>query len=363
MVLGRPVAASGVYGGAEARDPTLVRDRLFDSDSALGSAPARAALGSCAWAERRPCADCNNDKERLLCKHTKPTIWVLGTGAVGMAFVDTLLDETDATVLMVDNHALPGGHWNDAYPFVRLHQPSHFYGVASTALGSKHVDQAGSNAGFFELASGAEVLSYFERVMRQRFLPSGRVEYFPMCEYEDEYEGGGRFRSLLSGEAHEVTVRRRVVDCTFFRRLCRHDTSATTRWPMGSAVCPPRSARVAPQYSAFCVIGAGKTAMDALVWLLDQGAAPEQLRWVCPRRSWLINRDVTQGSVEYFKQSIGGFAGQMEAIAQASSLDDLFERLEAAGFMLRIHDDQAPTMVHYATMSHGELRQLKRIEH
>ena len=53
---------------------------------------------------------------------------VIGTGAVGMAFVDTLLDESDASVIMVDNHHAPGGHWNDAYPFVRLHQPSHFYG-------------------------------------------------------------------------------------------------------------------------------------------------------------------------------------------------------------------------------------------
>ena len=25
----------------------------------------------------------------------------------------------------------PGGHWNDAYPFVRLHQPAAFYGVNS----------------------------------------------------------------------------------------------------------------------------------------------------------------------------------------------------------------------------------------
>ena len=52
---------------------------------------------------------------------------VIGSGAVGMAFVDTLLDQDPTcTVLMVDNHHLPGGHWNDAYSFVRLHQPSHF---------------------------------------------------------------------------------------------------------------------------------------------------------------------------------------------------------------------------------------------
>ena len=46
---------------------------------------------------------------------------VVGTGAMGMAFVDTLLTETDATIVMVDKHGKPGGHWNDAYPFVHLH--------------------------------------------------------------------------------------------------------------------------------------------------------------------------------------------------------------------------------------------------
>ena len=32
-------------------------------------------------------------------------------------------------ILVVDRRAKPGGHWNDAYDFVRLHQPSLYYGV------------------------------------------------------------------------------------------------------------------------------------------------------------------------------------------------------------------------------------------
>ena len=56
-------------------------------------------------------------------------------------------------------------------PFVRLHQPSAFYGVGSRALGSNRIDESGFNKGYYELALGAEVTSYFERVMRERFLP------------------------------------------------------------------------------------------------------------------------------------------------------------------------------------------------
>ena len=54
---------------------------------------------------------------------------VVGAGATGMAFVDTLVAESDVDVVMVDRRHRPGGHWLDAYPFVRLHQPSAYYGV------------------------------------------------------------------------------------------------------------------------------------------------------------------------------------------------------------------------------------------
>jgi cation diffusion facilitator CzcD-associated flavoprotein CzcO len=48
---------------------------------------------------------------------------VVGAGAMGMAFLDTLLCETQARVVLVDRNHQPGGHWTTAYPFVRLHQP------------------------------------------------------------------------------------------------------------------------------------------------------------------------------------------------------------------------------------------------
>jgi hypothetical protein len=47
---------------------------------------------------------------------------VVGAGASAMAFVDALLTETDARVVMVNHRHWPGGLWLDAYPFVRLHR-------------------------------------------------------------------------------------------------------------------------------------------------------------------------------------------------------------------------------------------------
>ena len=67
---------------------------------------------------------------------------VIGAGASGMAFVDSLLDASDAEIVLVDRRHRPGGHWLDAYPFVRLHQPSANYGVPSRQLGNDRVDES-----------------------------------------------------------------------------------------------------------------------------------------------------------------------------------------------------------------------------
>lgn len=53
---------------------------------------------------------------------------VVGAGAMGMAFTDALIDHADVHVTLVDRRHAAGGHWQDAYPFVQLHQASLFYG-------------------------------------------------------------------------------------------------------------------------------------------------------------------------------------------------------------------------------------------
>jgi len=135
---------------------------------------------------------------------------IVGAGAMGLAFADAILTETEATIAIVDRYGKPGGHWTRCYPHVRLHQPSAFYGVNSRNLGSGVKDSRGGNAGLFELASGAEVGAYFDQVMHQQFLPSGRVDYFPMSEYGE----GGVIASVVSGEKKRVKARK-VVDASY----------------------------------------------------------------------------------------------------------------------------------------------------
>ena len=65
----------------------------------------------------------------------------------GHGFVDALIDHADVRVALVDRRDGVGGHWRHAYPFVRLHQSSTFYGVASRVLGGGRLQTTGQRRG------------------------------------------------------------------------------------------------------------------------------------------------------------------------------------------------------------------------
>jgi len=64
----------------------------------------------------------------------------------------------------------------------------------------------------------------------------------------------------------------------------------------------------------------------------------------------------------FFFDTVGSFAAQMESIAQAASPEDMFDRLEACGYFLRLDKDVRPAMFKGATISKLEIAQLQRIK-
>ena len=282
---------------------------------------------------------------------------IVGAGAMGMAFADTLLSETDATLTIVDQQHRPGGHWNVSYPYVRLHQPSAFYGVESTPLGSNTIDTTGLNKGLYELASGSEVCSYFDQVMQQRFLPSGRVRYLPMCKYTDT-----GVVNMLTGERIEVHGKTQV-DATYMKVVVPAMRDPLYLVDDGIHCVPPNALpETATNYERYVVIGGGKTGMDACLFLLSNGVNPKSISWIMPRDSWVYDRAMTQPDA-LFADSLGrGIAAQMQAMAEATSLKDLLVRVEATGFIRRFDESVWPTMWRCATVSPLEFEQLKRIE-
>lgn len=282
---------------------------------------------------------------------------VVGAGAMGMAFIDTLVSETDARVVLVDRNHQPGGHWTTAYPFVRLHQPSAFYGVNSLRLGSDTIDQVGWNKGLYELATAGEVCAYYDHVMRQRLLPTGQVSYFPMSEYL----GAGRF-ATLAGTDYTVNVARRVVDATYMRVMVPSMRPPPYEIAPGIECVPPNDLPRRAAHDRYVIVGAGKTGIDTSLWLLGHTIAPERLTWIMPRDSWLLDRANMQPGSLFTDRIKAGFIAQLRAIRDATSSDDLFDRLEDAGTLLRISPAVRPTMYRCATVTQAELEQLRGID-
>jgi hypothetical protein len=287
---------------------------------------------------------------------------IVGAGASGMAFADAVLARTDAHVVLVDRRHAPGGHWLDAYPFVRLHQPSAYYGVDSRPLGHDLVDEHGPNAGFYERASAAEICAYYGRVLDD-LRGTGRASFLGASCYRGDRAGLHRVVSLLDGEETTVRVRRRLVDATYVQSEipARHVPPFAVEESV--RLVPPNGlVDLDGPARRFTVIGAGKTATDTCSWLLEQGVDPGRVRWLKSREPWFFDRTFTQPL-----DQVGSYmqlqARWVEAAAAAEDGHDFARRLEREGVFVRIDESVEPLAFRGATISGAEIEALRSIEH
>jgi hypothetical protein len=166
----------------------------------------------------------------------------------------------------------------------------------------------------------------------------------------------------LTGVETDVLVRRSVVDATYM--ASRVPTSDGPPFEVSDGVtCIPIGAltNVAKPPDGYVIIGGGKTAMDAGCWLLDQGTPPNDITWIRPRDSWILNRAFFQpgnGVVPTF----GGVVLELEAVAECDSIEQVYERMEEGQVIFRLDRSIQPSMLKGATSSRGELDELRRIE-
>jgi hypothetical protein len=280
---------------------------------------------------------------------------VVGAGAMGMAFTDALIDHADVRVALVDRRHGAGGHWLEAYPFVRLHQSSAFYGVPSTLLGGGKLQESGPETGLQERATQSEITAYYARML-DRMVKSGKVEFFPNCDYD----GDRAVVSRISGERFEVPEACRIVNGHYLAPSIPAEKPAPFGVGDEARVLPVNDlARLEEAPSQYVVAGSGKTATDACIWLLARGVDPDAICWVRPREPWMFNRAKVQPDPAIF---LGLAADIMQAGAEASSVEDLFLRMEDADVMLRIDRSVMPTMAKAPTLAKWELDQLRTLE-
>lgn len=284
---------------------------------------------------------------------------VVGAGAMGMAFADTLISDSTATIAIVDRYARPGGHWTIAYPHVRLHQPSVGYGVNSQPfVNEDKIDQYGWNEGLLELASGDEVRAYYHNLMQRTFLPSGRVQYFP----KHEYTGDGKFRSLFTNKTYSVDDRTRIVDATYMKVEVPAMRPPPYEVADGVEIITPNAlAQVNRAYEGYTVVGVGKTGIDACLFLLGEGVDPKKITWIVSRDPWILDRLTLQPGPQFESGKGATLMAMQTAIMEATSPEDMFHRLEKMGQLMRLSANHWPTYYRCSTVTQKEFAAIKQI--
>ena len=193
--------------------------------------------------------------------------------------------------------------------------------------------------------------------MREQFLHSGRVHYFPNCEVSPQ----GEVVSLVTGATIDVTAHQ-YVDAGYMQvhvPATREPDYAVDE----GALCVPINAlpQVAGPNRVYTIIGGGKTAMDAVLWLLANDVDPQKIHWVRPRDSWILNRANIQPG-ELALQSQESFLRQMTEISESATPEDMFTRLNTAGILWRLDPEVWPSMYRCATVTPAEFTQLQRVQ-
>ena len=133
-----------------------------------------------------------------------------------------------------------------------------------------------------------------------------------------------------------MRVRRKVVDARYLEPSIPATHVPSFDAEPGVRLIPVNDlVRLDIPASGFTVIGAGKTAIDACLWLLESGVPPEAICWIRPRDAWLLDRAFQQ-PLDLVPRLMEGVSLYLEAAARADGISDLFRRLEACGQLIRL---------------------------
>uniref|UniRef100_A0A7R9ZH01 Uncharacterized protein n=1 Tax=Pseudictyota dubia TaxID=2749911 RepID=A0A7R9ZH01_9STRA len=289
---------------------------------------------------------------------------VIGMGTAGMSFVDTLLTlDAAATVIMVDRNSRPGGHWTTAYPFVRLHQPSCNYGVNSLPLGKVRNSKGDEKFDIHDRATGREVAQYYERVA-DHFRQSGRVQLIFNSEHEESDDGDHTITNLSTGEVTAVSIGRKVVKI--------HTNLLVPSMRDGPPFDVHPAAKVVPvndlptqvksgKYGKYVVIGAGKTGLDSITHLLQNGVDQSKITWVISRDVWYFLRD---GYIREGKSYWQNASRLFTPLGKASTIKDAFLAYEKDGIMGRLDpiNRPFPEVFKGATIDTSELEGFRTVK-
>lgn len=278
-------------------------------------------------------------------KKSETDYLVIGGGAMSAAFVDALLSgDKKATVTIVERRDRLGGHWNNAYPYVTLHQPAIFYGVNSINFGNGSTD----------LSTLPEIYAYFAKVMA-RFKKSGRVTFLG----GHNYLGDNKVAPIdKPDEVVEYTVNKRLVNGTYMG--VEIPSCHPPKFEVEECIPfhPPNDLpELVGNWQNYYVLGCGKTGIDAVLYLLKNGVPQEKIHWVMSNDIWCFKRSEIQvGRV------MDAVLEHVFAANKVDTPDDIFLEVEKNGGIIRLDPDVQPTKWKCATVNADEIEALQPVK-
>ena len=110
-------------------------------------------------------------------------------------------------------------------------------------------------------------------------------------------------------------------------------------------------------FKKYVVVGAGKTGLDALLYLLERKVSPDRISWIVPNDCWYLNRDVFRMDDLWSEME-----KQYTAALKARDVDDAYLKYEELGIMMRVDKTYWPTRMRGATITLEELQKVRSIQ-
>ncbi len=253
----------------------------------------------------------------------------------GLIFANELLKASDATIALVDADGSPGGLWHQVADYSRVQQPLSSFGLSNHSIQDWQPD--------IREARRETVLAYCEHVLSNLILPSGRVSYFPKCDFRSD----GTIAAIDTGQTQKVAVTQRLVNTKQSSRARRRPHIPCFSYSGPVQVLHPsnvssQEAFVARQYEIYCILGSGRTASETALFLLEENIRPERIRWVKSREAWALSAATQNPSPERFKVQATLSLDGLRLMSLAQTEHDLYLGLERLGVLRRISPDAAP---------------------
>jgi hypothetical protein len=293
---------------------------------------------------------------------------VVGAGAAAIAFIDTLLTRHPSTsikIVLVDKNPIPGGHWVNAYGYVRLHQPSIVYGVASRQLEGNWMKLllGRLTLPWNHRASKDEILGYYASYIQDK-VAAGQIQYFPNSLYHFHQENGDGEEehthcfSSMDGSRYSIQVKTKLINGVLGESIIPSLSPVNFHVDDGVQVATPNQIFDGHQLvdskktKHFVVLGCGKTAMDTVVFLQrDMKVRPDQISWIIPNDVWMIRRG--SGSPWSWHEAL---------LEHSNDVHEASMSLERRGVFARLDPDIEPTRFRFPVVGEDELKLMQLVK-